>query len=143
MVKVDFYILQSSNHPSLFDFACRLTEKGYRLGHSIYIRTESQAQQKLIDDLLWTFRPGSFVPHNIWDESNDQSAPVLVGQDIDPPSKYTTLLNLNPSVIDESCPFERVIEIVNQIETVRKSARQRYRLYQNRGYSLTTHNIQP
>ena len=112
------------------------------MGHFIFIRTESSIQQKLIDDLLWTFRPGSFVPHNIWDNSNDQSSPILIGHDIDPPVDYATLLNLTPTAVGEASPFERVIEIVNQTETIRKSARQRYRLYQDRGYSLTTHNIQ-
>ncbi len=110
--------------------------------HCIFIRTESLHQRKLIDDLLWTFRPGSFVPHDIWNGSNDQPAPVLVGCDINPPTNYKTVLNLAPTLAHEPCQFERIIEIVNQTETIRNSARQRYREYQGRGYTMSTHDIQ-
>ena len=142
MSRVDFYILQSNDSRILLNFACRLTEKAYRMDHWIYIRTESSLQQKLIDDLLWTFRPGSFIPHNIWSGENDQRAPVLVGCDIDPPFNYKTVLNLSQTLAGEPCQFERIIEIVNQTETIRKCARQRYREYHGRGYAISTHDIQ-
>ena len=37
--------------------------------------------------------------------------------------------------------FERVVEIVNQDETQRQLARERFKYYRDRGYDLHTHNL--
>ena len=36
MTKVDFYILPSADPSARLDFACKLTEKAWRMGHRIY-----------------------------------------------------------------------------------------------------------
>ncbi|MEZ5578324.1 MAG: DNA polymerase III subunit chi [Candidatus Competibacteraceae bacterium] len=43
--------------------ACRLADKAYGLGHTVYLFTASEARAAALDDLLWTFRQDSFVPH--------------------------------------------------------------------------------
>ena len=37
MTKVDFYILPSADPSARLDFACKLTEKAWRMGHRIYL----------------------------------------------------------------------------------------------------------
>ena len=63
MTRIDFYILADSAQRSRALFVCRLAEKAYRMKHPIYIHTESEQQSALMDDLLWTFSQGSFLPH--------------------------------------------------------------------------------
>ena len=41
MTRIDFYIVQHSEPSSRERFACRLAEKAYRLGHRIYIHTDT------------------------------------------------------------------------------------------------------
>ena len=141
-MRVDFYLLESCNDRLRLNFACRLTEKAYRMGHDVFICTESKTQQKVVDDLLWTFRPGSFIPHAVLDIVNTKQSPVVIGQNIDTQRSYNILLNLAPQFDNGPLQFERIIELVDQNESIRTSARQRYRRYKEQGHDLTTHQIQ-
>ena len=62
MTHVDFYILQDTQAQACPLFACKLTEKAYKKGHQVFINTQSDQQLRHLDDLLWTFRAGSFLP---------------------------------------------------------------------------------
>ncbi|MGR9012177.1 MAG: DNA polymerase III subunit chi [Gammaproteobacteria bacterium] len=66
MAEVSFYILPTESLEDRYLFACKLIEKAYRSGSYCYVLTDSAEQSRLIDDLLWTFRAGSFIPHQIY-----------------------------------------------------------------------------
>jgi DNA polymerase-3 subunit chi len=142
MTKVDFYILNASNVNNRLAFVCRLVEKIYKKGHQILIHTDSARQSEEMDDLLWTWRQGSFIPHEVFDAKNKITAPVVINSQPDiGTSMNQVLVNLANDVPKFFSHFERVAEIVDQDEKTRQSARQRYRFYQDRGYPLTTHDI--
>ena len=63
MTKVDFYILPSADPSARLDFACKLTEKAWRMGHRIYLHCSDAAQREELDARLWAFKGESFVPH--------------------------------------------------------------------------------
>ncbi|MBT8131776.1 MAG: DNA polymerase III subunit chi, partial [Gammaproteobacteria bacterium] len=63
MTQIDFYILQDKGSALLGRFACRLVDKAWQRGLRCHINVESQDQAALIDDMLWTFRDISFLPH--------------------------------------------------------------------------------
>jgi len=65
MTQVDFYILSDETGTARALLACRLTEKAWKQGHRVYINTASPQQLADLDDLLWTFRAGSFIPHGV------------------------------------------------------------------------------
>ena len=82
MSRVDFYVLAGTGEPSRHRFACRLAEKAYRLNNTVHIHTASQQQAELLDELLWTFRDGSFVPHELLGVAGRHTnAPVTIGFD--------------------------------------------------------------
>ena len=58
--RVDFYILSTSGELARQQFACRLAEKAYKLKHNVHIHVANQESARRLDDLLWTFRDGSF-----------------------------------------------------------------------------------
>ncbi|MDO9168371.1 MAG: DNA polymerase III subunit chi [Methylobacter sp.] len=66
MAEVSFYILPTESLKDRYLFACKLIEKAYRSGSFCYVLTDSAEQSQIIDDLLWTFRAGSFIPHRIY-----------------------------------------------------------------------------
>ena len=66
MAEVSFYILPSESTQERYEFACKLIEKAYRSGCFCYVLTDNAEQSQKIDDLLWTFRAGSFIPHQIY-----------------------------------------------------------------------------
>jgi DNA polymerase-3 subunit chi len=141
MTRVDFYIVDSSAPTSRALTACRLAEKAYSLDHHIYIHTADQSQTNELDDLLWTYQAGSFVPHHCADPAVVHECPVLIGH-MDAPERYNqVLINLDTTVPMFFSRFERVVEIVNQDEALRNQARERFKFYRNRGYDLHTHNL--
>jgi DNA polymerase-3 subunit chi len=138
---VDFYILDSSDPGKRLLTACRLTEKAWQGGYRTFILTETPAHQKTLDDLLWTFRPGSFVPHANLNDRAHSSTPVILGTSLDPGMNSNLLINLQSSAVDPPESVERIIEIIDQDEQVRLDGRQRYRYYQKIGKTVRSHRI--
>jgi len=141
VTRVDFYISASTENDARYLIACKLAEKAYKLGHKIYIHTESSAQDQLIDNLLWTFREGSFVPHQRLADSLQKPAPVLIGHDKGLSHEADILINLAQEIPDFFSQFERVAELVNEDPVYKAQARERYKFYRDRGYELKTHNL--
>ncbi len=141
MTQVDFYILKDNQPQAGALFACRLAEKAYRQGHRVYIHTDSGARLRMLDDLLWTFRAGSFLPHAVYSGGNSSTHPILLGQHDDPQGCDDVLVNLAGGVPPFFSRFSRVVEPVSADDDARAGARERYRYYQDRGYTLNTHKL--
>jgi DNA polymerase-3 subunit chi len=141
MTKVDFYLLTSCHALICEQFACKLAEKAYRLGHRIYIHVEDQHQAQAMDDLLWTFRQGSFIPHGLTGTEEAIEAPVLIGHEDKPEVEMNLLINLCPQVPRFFSHFQRIAEIIDRDEAKRHAGRKRYRYYRDQGCLLETHEI--
>ncbi len=143
MTQVDFYILNDSQPGALPLFTCRLTEKAYMQGHQVYIHAASDGQLRHLDELLWTFRDGSFLPHKIHDpeSGNAGEQPILLGRAVEPEGPGDVLLNLAEEVPVFFSRFNRVAELVGGDDSQIAAARNRYRFYKDRGYTLNTHNL--
>jgi DNA polymerase-3 subunit chi len=138
MTRVQFYILEGARGDARTRFACRLTDKAYQLGNRIYLHTTGPGQTESLDELLWTARQDSFIPHEPADGSN-QECPVLLGHDFEPADERQVLVNLCDEVPAFFSRFERVIEIVD--EDGKDRARGRFSWYRDRGYELEHHRI--
>ena len=141
MTRIDFYIINSEQKASRCLLACRLAEKAYSLENQIYIYSTDEQQVMELDDMLWTYRAGSFVPHQRFVLPEDQVCPVLIGNTEAPEGLNQVLINMDTAVPLFFSRFERVVEIVNQDESQRQQARERFKFYRDRGYDLHTHNI--
>lgn len=142
MTKVSFYILGTTDPLDRQQFACRLAEKAYQQGHQVFIHTEDQNQSEAMNKALWAFRPDSFVPHQILAADSEIEAPVLIShQNTAPPKLMDVLINLNPVQPLFFSQFERLAEIIDGDEEIKKQGRVRYQFYKDRGYHLDTHQI--
>lgn len=166
MTKIDFYVLEEERPKEGFLFTCRLIEKIYRQGHRVYVYSENQAQIDKLDQLLWSFKAESFIPHSqhinqtdtltATEQSLASKAPsaneqplahqaplneVLLGT-CPPPSHYhSCLINLSENVPSFFSRFQRLGEVVLNNERRRNISRNNYRFYQQRGYAIDTHKI--
>lgn len=138
MTRIDFYQIES-DETTLY-FTCRLIETIYRQGRKVYVHAESKQQAQQLDDLLWTFRADRFIPHSLHAHSN--RAPILIGYGVDPDCHKEVLINLCGDVPDFFSQFDRVTEVVPKDKEKRRTARNSYKFYQERGYPLQYHNIQ-
>jgi DNA polymerase-3 subunit chi len=141
MTRIDFYIMDAMQDNAQPLLACKLAEKAFRKGHEVFINTASSMQLRQIDDMLWTFRAGSFVPHGIYSEDMSGTSPVMLGHATEPAECHDVLVNLSDTVPSWFRRFERVAELVGGEDSQRAAARQRYRFYQEQGYTLKSHHI--
>lgn len=141
MTRVDFYILGGSAHGDRRVLACRLADKAYRNAHRVYVHTGSERETREVDELLWTFQAGSFVPHTCYPADPDEHPPVLIGHQDEPEVDPDVLINLSDALPRFFARFERVLEIVGTEDPARQQARERFRFYRERGYPLTTHEL--
>ena len=140
MTQVDFYILKNGELPERLAFACRLTEKVYRLGHKIHIHANTEEVGD-IDELLWQQKPESFLPHNIIGEGPNAPPPIQIGSDDQKAKHSDILINLSKEVPDFVNRYNRVVEIVPPNEEYKSLSRERFKQYRQQGFPLKTHEI--
>ena len=144
MTRIDFYILDQSTNEARLTLACRLAAKAVQQNLEVLINAESEADGARLDDLLWTFAQGSFLPHRrISDrQRDDEGEPVLIGCGQEPESgRFEFLINLSPQVPEFFSRFERVAELVDAEAGNKSAGRERFRYYRDRGYELHTHKV--
>lgn len=137
MADISFYILPSQSQQERYLFACKLIEKAYRSGCFCYVLTDSAGQSQQLDNLLWTFRAGSFIPHQLYTGDIPVTEQVLIGSLPAPAHWQKTVINLSL----QCATAERVLEILDNSEATKPVGRERYRHYKETGHNLTTHKM--
>ncbi|WP_249677331.1 DNA polymerase III subunit chi [Pseudomonas abieticivorans] len=141
MTKVDFYILPSADPSARLDFACKLTEKAWRMGHRIYLHCSDAAQRDDLDARLWQFKGESFIPHSAVED--DADGPIALGHgSAEPGSHQDLLVNLDLKIPAFVQRFARVAEVVVEDPAIRQAARESFRFYREQGYALQDHRLQ-
>ena len=138
--KVEFYVLEAAGMAARLHFACRLAEKAYTKGHEVYAHTPSADVARQLDEMLWTFRQGSFIPHQIRG-AEAARAPVRIGTGDTVQDSGELLINLCDTAPDFAAGFGRVAEIVGGEPAARAAGRDRFRDYRTRGIEPQTHQI--
>jgi DNA polymerase-3 subunit chi len=141
--QIDFYALSAADRRSRLVAACRLAEKAYTQGLRAVVRTASPAETAEVDELLWTFADGSFIPHGVWPAEPDFAAvtPVLVGMNALPESHRDVLINLGVDAPADFSAYARVCDVVGGDEDGKKAGRNRWRTYREAGCVPTAHSI--
>ncbi len=142
MPEVIFYVLPTESAIERQHFACKLIEKIYRSKKFCYVLTDSPQQSRQMDDFLWTFRAGSFVPHRLYqgDAPADCNEILIDGEPI-PENWLNIVVNLSSQPPKQFAQCEKIVEILDSSDNSRKLGRQRYRFYQQAGLEITTHNM--
>jgi DNA polymerase-3 subunit chi len=143
VTRVDFYILPDDSDRARLLLACRIAEKAMLRNQRVFIHSAPESAREL-DELLWTFSQGSFVPHRIVSgaEADDAPEPVLIGTGECPSrAHWEVLINLADQVPEFFSRYERVVEPVDGNAARRQQSRERYKFYRDRGYPLATHQL--
>lgn len=145
MARVDFYILNSDGPDEPLRIACRVAEKAWKQGNRVRVESGSPEVLRRLDALMWTFKQESFLPHEFESEGDDwqrlDPAPVVLGQAGRSADAPDVLINLGADLppLADRCP--RIAEIVPADPESKRAARERYRLYRERGFELGNHQI--
>ena len=142
MARVDFYVLAQAEERARQMLACKLAEKAWRLENTVYIHAKDRSDAERMDELLWTFRDGSFVPHGLAGRNDGtELSPIVIGcgtQDVEARDLLINLCDEIPPFVEG---FPRVAELVTSDENCRKASRRRYAAYRDQGHELNTHNL--
>jgi DNA polymerase-3 subunit chi len=142
MTRIDFYIIEEANESARLRLACRLIEKAYKNRHRIYVHAEHQAQAHQLDELLWTYREDSFLPHNLYGDGPEPAPPIQIGFDATPDKHRDILINLSKDIPAFYPQFSRLLEIITTEPEIQTSGREHYRQYRADGHEINTHKLQ-
>ena len=145
---VDFYILQTAEPRE--HFACRLAERALREGRRIYIHAEDRDAAESMDELLWSFSPGSFLPHALAGDAVTEDEPIAIGWDDAPAATENArgyLINLALKAPGFAERFEFVAEVVPTAESASdetiKALRGTFASYEQQGYERHSKDDHP
>src|SRR5690606_11928915 len=141
-MRADFHLVAKPpfrDQPPLL--VCELAKKALAAGQPMPVLAGDRAQAEQLDDLLWSFDPDAYVPHQIAgagfedeEEGAEEEADVLIA----PPEADVQLrplvLNLRDAPVEGA--FERVLEVVPADESARGPLRARWTQYKARGFDL-------
>lgn len=142
MINVDFYILPSEQNTHLQSYACKLAEAHWQMGKRVLIQTDCVADSQTLDDLLWSLRTDSFIPHGIATlEPCDQQQPILISHQKINDDNFQSIINLSSRAADLNVNIN-IEEILNQNEQRKQAGRQNYKTYRDLGYTLKHHTLE-
>ena len=143
MAQVDFYVLPENGNQE--HFACALVQKAWKQENNIFINTRSRSAATALDDLLWTFKDISFLPHCVVTDDNAGNTPIVIGHslqmDSQIPDHTTVMINLSNQIPPITNKIERILEIVAGNEDERQQSRERYAEYRDQRHKLNSHRI--
>lgn len=140
MSKVNFYLLKNGQSSEQYVFACRLCEKILSQNLKAYIHTDTQEQAQYLDDLLWSYRPESFLPHCMIDTDLDEDVSIVIGYADKFQEKSDVLINLSQGIPDFHANFSRIVEIIPSDEEAKTQGRLRWKQYKDAGNEIETHD---
>lgn len=141
-LRVDFYVLQEASSAGRLKLACRLAEKAYLAAQVALVWHTDPRELKELDELLWTFMDGSFVPHEIVAPGGSiEDAPVLLSSGAPPPRTVDIIINLAPELPACLGQTRRVAEIIDGDDTRRRAGRARFKAYRDLGIQPASHNV--
>jgi len=139
VTRVGFYVVQSNDYGQRLHVAARLADKAFAQGHRIYINAPDENQARELDQLLWSFRPSSFLPHGL--EGQEHSESIAIGWGQEPSSHNDLLINLDLEIPKFFSRFHRVAEVVTQDPNSLAALRKSWSFYKERGYQLEKHDL--
>ncbi|MDX1975263.1 MAG: DNA polymerase III subunit chi [Rickettsiales bacterium] len=135
MTAIQFYHLTTT---SLERALPKLLEKAYSVGMKTLVVTASEEQMESLNQWLWTYNPGNFLPHGSVKEAHQAQQPILLSTSADNQNQATLLVVTDGSMPDAPEQFERVFDLFNGSDPQAvEAARRRWSHYKTAGHELT------
>ena len=135
--EVIFIILSGTNKNRLI---CDLVEKYYYAKKRVIISINDKEEAKNYDQLLWTWKQSSFIPHVFIDSIQDRpEEPVVITSKIGENPDFDVLIMFNPVSAKVMKKFSKIIDFAekNDLSLLHKS-RERYKEYKRDDFKLIT-----
>ena len=140
-MRADFYLIAKPRFlAEPLKLVCELARKANDAGMYTLVLARDQAQAEELDELLWSFDPDAYIPHQIaGSDEDDDITPVLIVAPGTEAASRPLAINLR----DEAwtAPCERVLEVVPADPAARGPLRERWKQYKARGFEVNKHDM--
>jgi DNA polymerase-3 subunit chi len=135
MTEIRFYHLQQTPlERALPD----MLQKALDSGRRVVVQSADSAAVEKLNDMLWTFRPDSFLPHGTKKEGYAESQPVWLTDAEENPNGAQVLILTHGAQNADMASYALCCEMLdgNDDDAV-AAARQRWKTYKDAGHTLT------
>ena len=103
----------------------------------VFIVTQTQAETEQLDELMWQYPAGRFLPHARADDQESAKAPVIIGvlSDLYPTD---VVINLCAEAVPQPERFSRILEFVPYADDKKQASRVKYTTYRDQGLKPRT-----
>ena len=133
MTRVEFVKLE---RPEKARHLCRLAEEFFQLGERVLVMVEDDNQGVTLDQFMWVWEKGSFVPH-AYDNGSTEclDEPVVITVREENPNGAQVLIAGRPCTLEFARQFRTVLDFAEVHDPVlRESSRERFRCYREAGF---------
>lgn len=134
MTRVEFLKL---NRPERARILCDLAAEFYAAGQRVLVMVQDDNQGVTLDQFMWTWQQGSFVPHVYQNGAVDcHDEPVVIVAAEENPNGAEVLLMGVPCSVEFIRHFRRVIDFAETFDETRLAeSRERFRSYREHGFA--------
>ena len=115
----------------------KLLERALAQNHKVVVRVPNTDRLAAFNQALWTYDPGSFLPHGVARDGNSKHQPVYLTTGSDVPNEATLLILTGGTDSDDIGRFTRCFDIFEGDERSVVNAKKRWTLRSATGYSQT------
>ena len=134
MTQVSFYHLQLW---PLERALPKLLEKTLEAGKRARVMVSSKPRAEQLNDLLWTYEQGAWLPHGTEKDGQPEDQPVWLSPDEGNPNGATFLFLTDGAASPNVGEYERCFELFDGNDSAQVStARERWKAYKEAGYGL-------
>ena len=137
MTRIDFY----TEVDDKVAFACRIAQKASRQHLTVVMLADDDGLLERASTLLWSLPATGFTPHCRAGTPLADETPIVLARPGEITPHDQVLINLADARPTDFSRFERLAEIVSTLDADRQLARERYRFYRDRGYTIGTHRM--
>lgn len=135
MTEIGFYHLERS---PLERALPKLLEKVLDAGKRAVVMAGSEERVEHLNAVLWTYHPGSFLPHGSAADGNAAEQPIWLTVADENPNRAEILVLTDGAVSDRVDAFERCLEVFDgKDEAAVAAARGRWAAYRDGGHGVT------
>lgn len=109
-MQIDFYHLQKTAKDTVL---ITLVEKSIAIGKRIFIKARTENINH-IDELLWSYKDDSWVPHGAFGNGFEDKQPILIGDTVNHANQAEYLILTDGADISELDGFERCLNIFDE-----------------------------
>ncbi|MBY0345248.1 MAG: DNA polymerase III subunit chi [Neisseriaceae bacterium] len=135
--QVDFY----TNVANVALFSTQLAATVYKKKNRLLILFEDIPTMTAFSVKLWGITPTAFIPNCVVDDGFAPQTPIWLTTQLPVENSPDVLLNLSEQSAPQTLNFNRILEIIGTDIASLNLARNRYKIYKDRGFLMKHHDM--